>query len=79
MIELIMIKDIAMQHESRLKGVAMPHYMLNLSGKVLNDLGKFAKRLHILRIEAAYQVFVILAIADKEKQEAQTIINNMSF
>jgi hypothetical protein len=47
--------------------------IINLYGKILNDLTKFAKRHNISRIEAAQRAFAILAIADKEKRNGNDL------
>lgn len=51
----------------------MPRYTIDLSGEVLKDLDKFAKRHHISRAEAAKRAFSILAIADEEKQKGNDL------
>jgi len=51
----------------------MPRYTIDLSGKVLADLDKFAKKHHISRAEAAKRAFAILAIADEEKQKGNEL------
>ena len=47
----------------------MPRYTIDLSGKILEDLDRFAARHHISRAEAAKRAFAILAIADEEQQK----------
>ncbi len=51
----------------------MARYTIDLSGKVLSDLDKFAQKHHISRAEAARRAFAILAIADKESEEGNEL------
>ena len=51
----------------------MPRYTIDLSGKILEDLDRFAARQHISRAEAAKRAFAILAIADEEQQKGNQL------
>lgn len=51
----------------------MPRYTIDLSGKILEDLDRFAARHHISRAEAAKRAFAILAIADEEQQKGNQL------
>ena len=56
-----------------LGGFYMSHCTINISGKILSDLDRFAKRHHISRVEAAKRAFAILAIANEEKHKGNDL------
>ncbi len=48
-------------------------YIIELSGKILQDLDSFAKKHNISRVEATKRAFAVLSIANREKEKGHEL------